>query len=172
MEFFVTKQDTSYFIVACMASEKLLFLKEPTMLLKTFDGDVLKLSGNNIGMNSHSSGIISGNIVIPISVLNSMTQFEVTPEQFELIKKGISKIRISTVPIEHERTFNKDKIGKKDLQALFKAKSQRQRVLEKRETKPKPLYTAATIVHSFFPFPPLTEQQRIVAKIEDLFHHL
>lgn len=42
-----------------------------------------------------------------------MAQFKITPEQFEKIKDGIAKVRLSTIPIEHERTFRKDKIGKK-----------------------------------------------------------
>jgi hypothetical protein len=42
----------------------------------------------------------------------------VSPEQFELLKDGIVKVRLSTTPIEHEREFKKDKIGKK-LYAFF-----------------------------------------------------
>ena len=36
-----------------------------------------------------------------------------TREQFELLREGVAKVRLSTLPIEHERTFKKDKLGKK-----------------------------------------------------------
>ena len=77
-----------------------------------FYGKLRKLYGNLIGNSSESAGLVSGNIVIPITEISSIAQFKITPKQFELFKKGISKIRLSTTPIEHERTFSKDKIGK------------------------------------------------------------
>ena len=40
-----------------------------------------------------------------------------------LLKKGVAKIRLSTIPIEHERTFAKDKIGKKLYQFFLKQKN-------------------------------------------------
>ena len=52
-------------------------------------------------------------MVIPITYIISTAQFEVSPEQFELLKDGIIKVRLTTTPIEHEREFKEDKIGKK-----------------------------------------------------------
>ena len=112
MKYSVAKLDSTYYIIATVKSDRLNFLKESTMLLKTFDGEVIKLYGNLIGNSSESAGLVSGNIVIPITEISSIAQFKITPKQFELFKKGISKIRLSTTPIEHERTFSKDKIGK------------------------------------------------------------
>lgn len=120
MKYSVAKQDTSYYIIATVKSDRLNFLKESTMLLKNFEGEVVKLYGSLINNNSESAGIVSGNIIIPVTEISSTAQFKISPQQFELFKKGISKIRLSTIPIEHERTFTKDKIGKKLYQFFLK----------------------------------------------------
>ena len=124
IKYSVTKQDSVYYIIVTVRSDRLNFLKESTFLLKTFDGDIIKLRGKVIGNGSETGGIISGNIVIPVTAIYSTAQFKITPEQFELLNKGISKVRLSTIPIEHERTFKKDKIGKKLYHFYLKKKSQ------------------------------------------------
>lgn len=122
MKYSVVKQDTAYYIIATVKSDRLNFLKESTMLLKTFDGEVIKLYGSKIGSSSETAGIVSGNIVLPVTEISSTAQFKISPQQFELLKKGVAKIRLSTIPIEHERTFAKDKIGKKLYQFFLKQK--------------------------------------------------
>lgn len=123
MKYSVVKQDTAYYIIATVKSDRLNFLKESTMLLKTFDGEVIKLYGSQIGSGSETAGIVSGNIVLPVTEISSTAQFNISPQQFELLKKGVAKIRLSTIPIEHERTFAKDKIGKKLYQFFLKQKN-------------------------------------------------
>lgn len=123
MKYSVVKQDTAYYIIATVKSDRLNFLKESTMLLKTFDGEVVKLYGSQIGSGSETAGIVSGNIVLPVTEISSTAQFKISPQQFELLKKGVAKIRLSTIPIEHERTFAKDKIGKKLYQFFLKQKN-------------------------------------------------
>lgn len=123
MKYSVVKQDTAYYIIATVKSDRLNFLKESTMLLKTFDGEVIKLYGSHIGSGSETAGIVSGNIVLPVTEISSTAQFKISPQQFELLKKGVAKIRLSTIPIEHERTFAKDKIGKKLYQFFLKQKN-------------------------------------------------
>ncbi len=120
MKYSVTKQDTIYYIVATVKSERLSFLKEPIMLIKNFDGQVIKLYGNNIGNSSETGGILIGNVLCPETEIISTAQFKIMPEQFESIKNGISKVRLSTTPIVHEREFTKDKIGKKLYQFYLK----------------------------------------------------
>ena len=79
--------------------------------------------GSQIGSGSETAGIVSGNIVLPVTEISSTAQFKISPQQFELLKKGVAKIRLSTIPIEHERTFAKDKIGKKLYQFFLKQKN-------------------------------------------------
>ena len=94
------------------------------MKMRTFNDEVITLSGVVIGNGSQSAGIVSGNIVIPVTEISSTAQFKVPPEQFESIKSGIAKVRLDTTPMNHERIFKKDKIGKKLYQFYLKAKSQ------------------------------------------------
>lgn len=113
MKYSVAKQDTMYSIVATVRSDKMSFLSEPTMKIRTFSGKYLELKGTVIGNGSQSAGIISGNVVIPVTEISSTAQFRITPQQFEILNEGVAKIRLSMTPMNHERTFKKDKIGKK-----------------------------------------------------------
>ena len=113
MKYSVAKQDTSFYIIVTVRSERLKFLKESTFLLKTFDGEILRLKGDLIDSGSESAGVLVGNMMLPVTEINSTAQFRISQNQFELIKNGIAKVRLSTIPIEHERRFKKDKIGKK-----------------------------------------------------------
>lgn len=74
------------------------------------------------GNGSQSTGVISGNIVIPITEISSTAQFRITPRQFEILNEGVAKIRLSMTPMNHERIFKKDKIGKKLYQFYLKEK--------------------------------------------------
>ena len=122
MTYSVAKQGTEYSIVATVSSDRMTFLNEPTMKIKTFTGECLELKGKVIGDRSQSAGLISGNIVIPVTEITSTAQFKITPQQLEVLNEGVAKIRLSMTPMNHERTFQKDKIGKKLYQFYLKEK--------------------------------------------------
>ena len=122
MTYSVAKQGTEYSIVATVSSDRMTFLNEPTMKIKTFTGEYLELKGKVIGDRSQSAGLISGNIVIPVTEITSTAQFKITPQQLEVLNEGVAKIRLSMTPMNHERTFQKDKIGKKLYQFYLKEK--------------------------------------------------
>ncbi|MDE6001962.1 MAG: hypothetical protein K2G76_00475, partial [Prevotella sp.] len=82
---------------------------------------VIKLKGSLIDNHTKSVGRVEENVIQPETYVYSTAQFRITPEQFELIKNGIAKVRLSTIPVEHERTFRKDKIGRKLYQFYLKA---------------------------------------------------
>lgn len=123
MKYSVSKQGDSYSIVATVRSDRMVFLGNPTMKIRTFNDSLLELPGVVIGGGSESAGIVSGNIVIPVTEIKSTAQFSITPEQFEILKEGVAKIRLSMTPMNHERTFKKDKIGKKLYQFFQKEKT-------------------------------------------------
>ena len=124
MKYSVAKQGTEYSIVATVRSDRMAFLSNPTMKIKTFTGEYLELKGTVIGNGSQSAGIISSNIVLPVTEISSTAQFRITPQQLEILNEGVAKIRLSMTPMNHERTFKKDKIGKKLYQFYLKEKSQ------------------------------------------------
>lgn len=123
MKYSVAKQNEKFYIIATVQSDRMKFLKESTMMIRTANGDVLRFSGELIDNGTESAGIVSGNMVIPVTSIISTAQFEVSPEQFELLKDGIIKVRLTTIPIEHEREFKKDKIGKKLYEFYLNAKN-------------------------------------------------
>ena len=123
MKYSVAKQDSRFFIIASVSSDRLKFLQEPTMKIRTTHSDVLTIKGSNIGNGSESAGVVIGNIVYPVTEINSTAQFPITPIEFEKIKDGIVKIRLSMTPMNHEKSFKKDKIGKKLYQLYLKEKS-------------------------------------------------
>lgn len=122
MKYSVVKQDTMYSIVATVSSDRMNFLSDPTMKIRTFSGKYLELKGTVIGNGSQSAGIISGNVVIPVTEISSTAQFWIIPQQFEILNEGVAKIRLSMTPMNHERTFKKDKIEKKLYQFYQKEK--------------------------------------------------
>jgi len=122
MTYSVAKQGTEYSIVATVSSDRMTFLNEPTMKIKTFTGEYVELKGKVIGDRSQSAGLVSGNIVIPVTEITSTAQFKITPQQLEVLNEGVAKIRLSMTPMNHERTFQKDKIGKKLYQFYMKEK--------------------------------------------------
>ena len=124
MKYSVAKQDTSYYIVATVKSDNMRFLSEPTMKVRTFNDEVITLSGVLIGNDSETAGFIYGSFVIPITEKSSTAQFKITPQQFEVLKNGVSKIRLSMSPMNHERTFKKDRIGGKLYKFYLKKKTQ------------------------------------------------
>ena len=124
IKYSIAKQDTTYSIIATVRSDRMNFLNEPTMRIRTFTNKYLELRGTVIGNGSQSAGFISGNIVIPITEISSTAQFNITLQQFEILNEGVAKIRLSMTPMNHERTFKKDKIGKKLYQFYLKEKQE------------------------------------------------
>ena len=111
--FTALQQDTVKYIIVRIQSDRLQFSPHPILMLKTYEDEVIKLSGLALNSSSESTGIMIGNMMIPITEISALAQFPINNEQIEKLNKGITKVRISTVPLIHERVFKKDKIGKK-----------------------------------------------------------
>ena len=125
VEYNVSKQDSLYYIIATVTSDRLVFLDNPTMKIRTFKDDVITLEGDAIGnMNGASFGYSVGNVGISQSEIKSTAQFYITPDLFLLLKDGVAKVRLSMRPMNHERTFKKDKIGVALYQLYLDAKDQ------------------------------------------------
>lgn len=98
-------------IVVAVKSDRLVFNDEPVMMLKNFDGNILKLSGKKLDSHTASGGYVVNSVIIPISEVNALAQFPIKLTDVAFFKSGISKIRLSTIPFNHERTFSDDIIG-------------------------------------------------------------
>lgn len=124
VEYNVSKQDSLYYIIATVTSDRLVFLDNPTMKIRTFKDDVITLEGDAIGnRNGASFGYSFGNVGISESEIKSTAQFYITPDLFLLLKDDVAKVRLSMRPMNHERTFKKDKIGVALYQLYLDAKN-------------------------------------------------
>lgn len=103
--------DTAY-IVVCVKSDRLVFNDNPTMMVRFFNTDqVLQLKGENINTLSHVGAVIVSNVLVPYTSLKAIAMFRITEQEMKLFTSGVERIRLSTFPIVHDRTFKKDKIG-------------------------------------------------------------
>ncbi len=110
-------------IVATVKSDRLVFSNTPTMMLKNFDGEVLQLEGTSLQPRSETGGIVSSGVIIPISEVSSIAQFPISEYDIPFFKSGISKVRLTTVPLVHEKEFSHDQIGSFLYKALTNAKN-------------------------------------------------
>lgn len=105
------QNDGQSMIVVTVKSDRLVFGNNPTMMLKNFKGEVLKLEGLNLQSRSQTGGVLINNVVVPITVLSAMAEFPIEDKDIDFFASGISKVRLSTVPLVHEKKFNHDVIG-------------------------------------------------------------
>lgn len=119
VEYSAIWQEGCPYIVVVISSDRLVFNETPTMMIRTFNDELIKSEGKAITASTSQGGIIVSNVVIPVTGIRVTAQFPITVEQIEMLQNGIAKVRISTIPLTHERTFKKDKIGKK-LHSYFK----------------------------------------------------
>ena len=118
--------DTAY-VVVNVRSDRLVFSERPTMMVRFFGSDdVLQLNGINLNTTTTHSVALVNNVVMQSSGYIAMAMFMVTEEQMAMFENGVSKIRVTTIPIVHERTFKKDKIGAKIYQNYQKVKAKNQ----------------------------------------------
>jgi len=109
----VEKQGNSYFLVTSTYWHDII-ADNPTLKIRTFDGDVLTLTGKKIG---------EAKFVSKENDRDHYAQFRITPQQFEKIKSGIKRFRISPVSDGAvDKEFKNRKIGKKIYKLYLKAK--------------------------------------------------
>ena len=82
------------------------------MKMKNFKGDILNLDGMSLSSQSESIGVVLNNLVVPVTELKVMAQFRIDEYQIPFFEYGVQKVRLSTIPIVHEKTFSTDVIGR------------------------------------------------------------
>lgn len=121
----VLTQDTLNYIVVTMTSEKQAFAQPTTLMFKTFEDDVIKMEGDVVDGNKKTAGVMVSGFMIPISERVFIAQFKISDEELELLRKGIKKVRLTTVPKQHEKEFSKDKLGVKLNNMFMNAREKR-----------------------------------------------
>lgn len=115
------QNDGQLMIVVTVKSDRLFFNNHPTMLLKNFKGEVLKLEGMDLQARTETGGVLIYNVIVPITELSAMAEFFIDEKNIDFFASGVSKVRLSTVPIVHEREFDSDVIGNYLFSSLKKA---------------------------------------------------
>ena len=102
----ISQQSEDLFIIVSISSDRLVSPDAPTMKMRNFQGDVIDLNGKSLhSTQSESAGVFVNNIVLPITELKAMAQFKIEKEQIQFFESGIQKVRATTVPLLHEKTF-------------------------------------------------------------------
>lgn len=105
--------DTAYIVVS-VRSDRLVFSYNPTMMVRFFNTDqILQLEGKKLDATSSEGAVMVGYVFVPISEVKAMAMFKVSEQEMEMFKSGVERIRLSTLPITHDRTFKNDRIGQK-----------------------------------------------------------
>lgn len=115
------QNDGQLMIVVTVKSDRLVFNNHPAMLLKNFKGEVLKLEGMDLKARTETGGVLINNVIVPITELSAMAEFPIDEKDIDFFASGVSKVRLSTVPIVHEREFDSDVIGNYLFSSLKKA---------------------------------------------------
>lgn len=113
VKFSVVHQEGVYYIITSVNSDRLVSNDLPILMLKTFKNEVIKLEGKSLSSTTASTGVMVGNIMVPVTEIKALAQFPIGKDQIEKLQDGVCKVRLSTLPLTHEREFDKDKIGKK-----------------------------------------------------------
>jgi hypothetical protein len=119
----VVFQENVYYIEVHFESDLSKMTEKPTLMIRTFSEEVIKLSATDPIIEVLSQEVERDGVKKTITAFSSTVKFPVTADQLEALKNGISKIRLSTEPYEHEKEFKKDKIGKPLYESFIKKKN-------------------------------------------------
>lgn len=98
--------------------------KDPVVLFKLEDGNVLMLNGSleSQSEETETSHIVSGKALIPYhsNVTHSEATFPLTEEQFKALLPGITKFRIKAFPSNYDKKWGEVKYGWK-FRAMYRS---------------------------------------------------
>lgn len=104
-------------LVVSVQSESLSFGDEVMLEMEAMDGERTALEGLSLGRLLKLGLTPASGIIHPEGMERQTAQFYLDGASIRFLEKGVRSIRLDTRPAAHEKTFKKDKIGKK----LFKA---------------------------------------------------
>lgn len=111
LSYFEFQDESSLNLVTKLVSNYPIEIKEGSrMLLKLFDDSTIELKT----LNNDKKDIPEMNVGIIVSYVYTVNAlFDITKEQlYNIITKGVKKIRIETYPDYYDNTFKKDRLGK------------------------------------------------------------
>jgi F0F1-type ATP synthase alpha subunit len=111
--FSVKNVDGKIYLYTKMRTEKMDFENPPKIKIRRFADNIIELTGEKLTSQNDMVAIPIGVMIIPVSEKNVFARFAVTESEMELIKEGVTKIRVYTLPDSYDKSFKKDNLGKK-----------------------------------------------------------
>ncbi len=112
VHYYAVWQESKPSLLVTVESDKMDFDEHPVLQLRFFGVDEpLRVEGEQLPpIVVEDQGMIRA-------------KFPLDEEDVELFAKGVSKVRLSTMPYTHEKTFKRDGIGKRLFREFQKAKA-------------------------------------------------
>jgi F0F1-type ATP synthase alpha subunit len=111
--FSVKNVDGKIYLYTKMRTEKMDFENPPKIKIRTFADNIIELTGEKLTSQNDMVAIPIGVMIIPVSEKNVFARFAVTESEMELIKEGVKKLRVYTLPDSYDISFKEDNLGKK-----------------------------------------------------------
>lgn len=111
VHYYAVWQESKPSLLVTVESDKMVFDEHPVLQLRFFGvEDLLRVEGEQLPpIVVEDQGMIRA-------------KFPLDEGDVELFAKGVSKVRLSTMPYTHEKTFKRDRIGKRLFREFQKAK--------------------------------------------------
>lgn len=110
----VSTENDSIFLTLIMTSASQKMTDDPKLLLRLMDDTVISLDGRLLGSTSMADGAyMIGSVAVASNHFITEAKFPITKEQMEQFAKGVKKLRLNSSPKFHEKSWRRDKIGKK-----------------------------------------------------------
>lgn len=123
LRFNLSTENDSIFLLVVHTSWEYKMQDKPKMLIRLMGEEVISLEGILLSSSNKNGGaVVVGNIAVSSHEYITEAKFSISRDQIEKFSKGIKKIRINTTPEYYEKTWRRDKIGKK-LYAKYKESS-------------------------------------------------
>lgn len=102
--------DTPY-VTVVVSSESLVFDESPVLMFRLFDGERIRLEGRTVAFWTIRGGAMKDGEFEPSTTVRSVARFPLTLSELEMLRRGVEKVRLSTLPQMYEKTFRRDRIG-------------------------------------------------------------
>lgn len=111
VSFSLSKQSEGYQLVVTLTSEERRFLPKAMLWMRTFNNELLELSGTLVDNETRHSMKDQDGSGFPKYYVRSTATFPITREQLSLINHGVMVLRVSTLPMTYDVRFEHDRIG-------------------------------------------------------------
>ena len=103
----------SYQLVTQITTSNKELANPVTLKIKLFNDEIITLKGKIDHLGTESAGLCLYNLIIPISEQQYRVMYPISEEELDMLKHGVKKVQISTLPEINVKVFKKDVIGQR-----------------------------------------------------------